>query len=100
MRMTVTIGDNLYRSAKAHAAITGQSVGSVIEDALRDLLARAGAAAAHVPNLPVYDMELLPGVPYDDNSALEEYLDEGGCADDHAAPIPSGRTVVDTSATG
>ena len=41
MRTTLTIDDDLYRRAKAHAALSGQSVGAVIEDALRDLLQRS-----------------------------------------------------------
>lgn len=76
MRTTVTMSDELYRSAKAHAALTGQTVGSVIEDALRLLLSTAPAESAPM-DLPVFDARPRPGIDLADGSALLDVLDEG-----------------------
>lgn len=81
MRTTVTLDDELYRAAKAHAALTGQSVGSVIEDALRDLLAGTAASAGFVPAIPRADTGLHPGVDYTDTSALLDLTEEGRSVD-------------------
>lgn len=75
MRTTVTVSDDLYRAAKAHAAVTGQSVGSVIEDALRLLLA-AAPATSRPRDLPAFDARLRPGIDLADGSALLDALDE------------------------
>jgi hypothetical protein len=40
MRTTITIDDNLLREAKVLAARTDRTVSSVLEEALRELLAR------------------------------------------------------------
>lgn len=79
MRTTVTMSDDLYRAAKAHAALTGQTVGSVIEDALRLLLAAAPPDAPAI-DLPVFDARLRPGIDLADGSALLDALDEGMAA--------------------
>lgn len=54
VRTTITIPDDVYRSAKAYAARSGVPVGSVIESALRLLLAEAAEerAAAELPVFP------------------------------------------------
>ena len=77
MRTTITVDDEIYRRAKAHAAVTGQTVGSVVEDALRDLLARMEAPRPHLVDLPAFEVGFLPGVDYNDDSALLELMDEG-----------------------
>ena len=77
MRTTITVDDEIYRQAKAHAAVTGQTVGSVVEDALRDLLARMEAPRPYLVDLPTFEVGFLPGVDYNDNSALLELMDEG-----------------------
>jgi hypothetical protein len=76
MRTTVTMSDELYRSAKAHAALTGQTVGSVIEDALRLLLSTAPPEQPPI-DLPVFDAKVRPGIDLADGSALLDALDEG-----------------------
>jgi hypothetical protein len=76
MRTTVTLDDEVYRAAKAHAALTGQSVGSVIEDALRDLLAGTRAPSGYVPAIPRAETGLHPGVDYTDTSALLDLTEE------------------------
>lgn len=77
MRTTVSIDEALYRRAKARAAESGQSVGSVIEDALRALLDRPEASGALAP-LNVFDGSgVLPGIDLDDNAAVRAILDAG-----------------------
>jgi hypothetical protein len=49
MRTTVTIDDQLLTRVKVLAAGSGRSVGSVIEDALHQLLDRAAAGALTAP---------------------------------------------------
>lgn len=44
---TASVSDDPYRAAKAHTAVTGQSVGSVTEDDLPLLLGAAPAASRH-----------------------------------------------------
>jgi len=78
MRTTLTINDGLYEEAKVAAARRGTSVGSVIEDALADYLARAQQVAEmELSPLPVTDGIICPGIDINDGSALLELLDEG-----------------------
>lgn len=79
MRTTVTIDDQLYAQAKVRAAQAGESVGSVIEEALRAFLAHADRAAGiELPALPVVATGgTRPGVSLDDMSSVYELLDEG-----------------------
>ena len=44
MRTTLTIDDDLLRRAKREAASTGRTLGELVEDALRDSLARRPAS--------------------------------------------------------
>lgn len=78
MRTTVTIDDNLYTDAKVHAARSGRGVGSVIEDALRDYLARA-SSARHADLTPLPTMRsggVRPGIDLNDMSSVYEVMDE------------------------
>ena len=85
MRTTVNVDEALLTQAKELAARTRRSLGEVIEDALRVLLAArepAGSRATVV--LPVYGGSgLRPGVDLDDKESLAALLDEGPAA--HAA---------------
>ncbi len=75
MRTTVAIDDNLLGAAKERARERGQTLGQVIEDALRrDIAAQSEREA--IP-LPVFDGGggLLPGVEVRSNRALAELLD-------------------------
>lgn len=74
MRTTLTIDDDVYRQAKAIAATTGRSVGSVVEEALRLLLARASHEATSVGPLPVSPGTPRPGVDLDDSADLLEVM--------------------------
>lgn len=61
MRTTVTLDDQLLAQARVLAAVEHRTVSSVLEDALRQLLAR------HAPGAPTARVELPvsgePGVP-------------------------------------
>lgn len=78
MRTTVNIDDDLLRQARTHALEAGTTLGSLVEDALRLLLARQHAArsgAALV--LPTYGAGgPRPGVDLEDKDALADLLDE------------------------
>ncbi|MGH3632529.1 ribbon-helix-helix protein, CopG family [Mycobacterium sp.] len=78
MRTTVSIADELLAAAKRRARERGQSLGSVIEDALRRELATRPDADAR-PTVPVFDGGTgpQPGVDLTSNRPLYEVLDEG-----------------------
>lgn len=76
MRTTVTIHDDLYREVKARAAVTGQTVGTLIEEALRLMIARIDQSPTELPKLPRSDMGLRPGLDVTDNSSVQDFLDE------------------------
>ena len=81
MRTTVTIDEALYRRAKARAAESGQSVGSVIEDALRSLL-EARVSPDELPPLTVFQGSgTVPGIDLDDNAMVRAALDSGRALD-------------------
>jgi Ribbon-helix-helix protein, copG family len=82
MRTTLSIDDDLYRRAKAAAALRGSSVTSFIEEALRRSL-EAPATPAVVPDLPVARETCgpLPGIDLHDARALAAVLDEGRSID-------------------
>ena len=82
MRTTLSIDDDLYRRAKAAAALRGSSVTSLIEDALRRAL-DAPASPASVPDLPVARETggPLPGIDLHDARSLAAILDEGRSLD-------------------
>lgn len=76
MRTTVSIDDALLARAKARAAQRRQSLGSVLEDALREHLS-APERRAILPVLPVAPGgRLRPGIPATSNRALYDALDE------------------------
>jgi hypothetical protein len=74
------IDDDLYRDTKATAAKLGRTVGSVMEEALLDLLAKY--QEHHVPRKPFRIREFtptvpgtLPGVDLNCNAALLDIMD-------------------------
>ena len=76
MRTTVTIDDELLRSAKERAAQLGVGLGDVVNQALqRELLGDRGAAR---PEIPVFrgGTGAVPGIDLRSNRALYEVLDE------------------------
>lgn len=80
MRTTILLSDTLYRDTKAAAAASGRTVTSLIEDALRERLARRSPAGRKRPRrvrLPVYRGKkgLRPGVDLDDSAGLLDVMD-------------------------
>jgi len=80
MRTTVDVSDELLRAAKERAARSGQTLGQVVEDALRVSFQRSEAAAARGPvSLPSFGGGgLQPGVDLDDGAALLELMERTG----------------------
>jgi hypothetical protein len=77
MRTTVAVDDHLLGAAKRRARERGQTLGQVIEDALRrELAEQAPAEAVAVPVFRGGDGP-LPGVHLRSNRALRELLDRG-----------------------
>ena len=77
VRTTLTIDDEVYRQTKSLAAVTGRSVGSVVEEALRVALSRAQHETAAVRPLPVSAGAPLSGVDLDDSAALLDVMGSG-----------------------
>lgn len=77
MRTTVSIADELVAAAKQRARERGQSLGSVIEDALRRELAGTPERQPR-PVVPVFTDGTgpRPGIDLTSNRALHEALDE------------------------
>lgn len=82
MRTTVAVDDNLLAAARRRARDCGQTLGQVVEDALR----RELAAPMEVEPLEVPVFRggggTLPGVDLTSNRAVREVLDEGVELDD------------------
>ncbi len=72
MRTTIKIDDRLLAEAKARAAASGRTLNAVVEDALREVLARRPSKdRARRIELPTFSgSQLLPGVDLDDSAAL------------------------------
>jgi len=77
MRTTVALDDELLAAAKRRARERGESLGQVIEAALRRELS-AGDHAEAPPHVPVFTGGTgpRPGVDLTSNRALHEALDE------------------------
>ena len=77
MRTTVRLNDPLLADAKKYAAERGKNLTAVIEDALREVLARRRhTTARRRVRLPVFrGGKLQPGVDLDDTSALMDLME-------------------------
>lgn len=79
MRTTIRLDDGLLRDAKVLAARTGRTLTSVIEDALRESLARRKVGAGEHIQLPVFRpvgrRGLQPGVDLSDSAALLDLME-------------------------
>lgn len=77
MRTTIAVDDHLLASAKQRARKRGQTLGQVVEDALRRELAEPIARSS--PEVPVFrgGGGPLPGIDLVSNRALREALDRG-----------------------
>jgi hypothetical protein len=78
MRTTVSISDDLLTAAKRLAHERGQTLGEVVDAALRHELSRPELPAER-PSVPVFrdGTGPRPGVDLTSNRALHEALDEG-----------------------
>ncbi len=77
MRTTIRINDQLLNEAKQLAARSGKSLTSIIEDALRESLARQrGSVKRERVRLVTFSGKgLLPGVDLDDTAALQDVME-------------------------
>jgi hypothetical protein len=77
MRTTVRLDDELLTAAKRLAVESGRTLTAVIEDALRQVLARRGDSRAGPVRLPVSRSagKLQPGVDLDDSAALLDLME-------------------------
>ncbi len=78
MRTTVSIHDELLKSAKLRARELGVTLGQLIEDGLRRELAVRDEPAQPI-DLPVFDGKTgpRPGLDLTSNRAIYEFLDDG-----------------------
>jgi hypothetical protein len=78
MRTTIRLDEQLLREAKAFAARTGTTLTAVIEDALRETLARSAEPKPRRPfKLTTFAGDgVQPGVDLDDSAALLDLMDE------------------------
>jgi hypothetical protein len=75
MRTTVNIDGDLLRRARELAARHRRSLGDVVDDALRIMLAERDPAGPREVELPVYGGSgLQPGVDLEDKEALAALL--------------------------
>jgi hypothetical protein len=83
MRTTVSISDELLAAAKRRARERGQTLGEVVDAALRRELT-ATADHSDRPAVPVFHGGTgpRPGIDVSSNRALHEALDEGQELDD------------------
>ena len=77
MRTTFRLDDHLLKEAKQLAARTGRTLTAVIEDALREMLARARKRRERATvKLPTFRGDgLRPGVDLDDSASLFDIMD-------------------------
>jgi len=77
MRRTIRLDAGLLREAEALAVRTGRTLTSLIEDALREALAREpGVVRSGRAEVPVHRGKgLLPGVDLDSSTALLELME-------------------------
>lgn len=83
MRTTIRLDEQLLREVKQLAARSGQTLTAVIEDALREMLARQRQMAERPPvYLTTVEGEgILPGVDLDDSASLLDLMDQGDDSD-------------------
>jgi hypothetical protein len=77
MRTTIRLDDDLLREAKTYAAATDRTLTGLIEDALREALARREARPARrrVRLRTFKGCGLQPGVNLDSNAALLDLME-------------------------
>ncbi|MBA3311354.1 MAG: hypothetical protein H0U28_15095 [Nocardioidaceae bacterium] len=79
MRTTVNIDSDLLREARQLAARHRRTLGDVVDDALRVLLAAGHESGSSSITLPVFGGSgLQPGVDLEDKESLAAVLGDGG----------------------
>jgi hypothetical protein len=83
MRTTIRIDEQLLKEAKQLAARRGKSLTSIIEDALRESLARQHEAGQRerVRLITFSGKGLLPGVDLDDSATLLDLMESSNDPD-------------------
>ncbi len=78
MRTTIRLDDELFRQAKRAAVESGQTLTALIEDSVRERLARRGTRKKRIRvKLPTYrGSALQPGVDLDDSAALLDLMED------------------------
>jgi hypothetical protein len=77
MRTTIRLDDELLAASKALAARTGRTLTKVIEDALRQSLARRPDEEGEPVRLPTFAGKgLRPGLDLDDSSGLIDVMED------------------------
>ena len=78
MRTTVRLDEELMRDAKRAAAESGKTLTALIEDALREVLARRKAPRSRKPvEIPTFGGDgLQPGVDISSYAALVDLMEE------------------------
>jgi hypothetical protein len=79
MRTTIYLPDDLLAESKRHAAETGRSLTRLIEDSLRETLARRDQRLLKgLPQLPTFGGgRLLPCIDLDDSAAFLDTMERG-----------------------
>lgn len=83
MRTTIRLNEQILKEAKQLAARSGKTLTAVIEDALRESLARQQGGKPRKPvRLPTVNGQgVLPGVDLDDTAALLDLMDRADDSD-------------------
>lgn len=82
MRTTIRLDDQLLAEAKRVAAATGRTLTELVEDALRETLARrqAGVRRERVALRTYQGQGLRPGVDLDDSASLLNLMNRSNAA--------------------
>jgi hypothetical protein len=78
MRTTVNINDSLLAQVKERASRQGRSIGDVIDDAIRETIAREGERVAATRKVEIITFRgngVRPGVHLDNMSELLDVMD-------------------------
>lgn len=77
MRTTVRLDPHLFKAAKKLAADSGRTLTAVIEDALREVIARKQAGPRPRFKFTTFGGDgVMPGVDINNTAALLDYLDD------------------------
>jgi hypothetical protein len=77
MRTTLDFDDRLLRDAKAQAAARGQTLTSLIEQALRAFLRRPKASKSSFRlQLLIKNAQPIAGVDWDDRDSIYQHMEE------------------------